>query len=94
MSVCKKCGAEIVWIKTTKGWIPHNADDGAMHWEFCKKKLSPDTVMERSAGWIVGEEYYDCKCDCGVPPWEVCEHSFKWALDAEYEAMAEVAAQM
>jgi hypothetical protein len=25
---------------------------------------------------VVGSEFVDVKCDCGVPNWEVCKHSF------------------
>ena len=75
MATCKKCGSPIVWIKTTRGWIPHNADDGAIHFEFCKKKLPADAPMMIRGKTITGENFSEVNCNC-CPPWEVCEHSF------------------
>lgn len=33
----------------------------------------------RSALPIVGDEYRISECDCGIPPWEFCKHSFRAA---------------
>ena len=74
MSKCKKCGMEIQWNQQNGKWVPYS--NGMIHFEFCKKPITESTVMSMSAGWQRGEKYYDCKCDCGVPPWEVCKHSF------------------
>lgn len=65
-----------------------------MHFEVCKVKSNAGKKMSHSAGVQAGPDYYDCKCDCGVPPWETCEHSFPLVLEAEYEAMALVADAM
>jgi hypothetical protein len=93
MAVCKRCGSDIQWIKTTKGWLPHNGDDGALHFEYCNKKPKANSVTERSAGWITGKDYKPVECSC-CPPWEVCEHSFEWLLDAEYDAMSLAASRL
>lgn len=39
---------------------------------------------EISAPVVVrGPLYVPVACDCGVPPWEVCKHSFPEYLDAD-----------
>lgn len=36
-----------------------------------------------SAKAIRGENYVEVQCDCGVPPWEVCIHSFWEEIEHE-----------
>lgn len=85
MSKCKKCGMDIQWRKQGSKWIPYS--HGVMHWELCKKPITETTVMSKSNGVHVGENYVDVKCDCGVPPWEVCKHSFPEVIEAEMAGM-------
>lgn len=45
--------------------------------EFERSWLAKQRGPEVSAGVVVvGERYVRVECDCGVPPWERCEHSF------------------
>lgn len=52
-----------------------------------RQKPGPVRVMHGQA--IVGRDYKPSGCDCNVPPWEVCPHSFPWAMDTNYDPAPE-----
>ncbi len=85
MSKCRDCGMQIDWVKQKGKWVPYT--HGVKHWEVCQKVR---VYAEKSSGWITGEHYYDSKCDCSTPPWEVCEHSFPEVIAAELADMSEI----
>lgn len=37
--------------------------------------LQSHMALEKRGIPITGENYVPSKCDCGIPPWEICEHS-------------------
>lgn len=74
MPTCNKCRREIAWIKTAKGWIPHEAAGdhaGEVHWEYCKRPAKAGAALVRTGKTVAGERYFDIKCAC--LPWEPCE---------------------
>ena len=85
MSNCKHCGCAIIWKQTKDGWRPLNAVTGDLHFQECRttrfKKSGRPLVSKGIV--VIGENYKPSGCDCGIPPWEVCEHSFQWAKDED-----------
>lgn len=90
MAKCKHCGTEITWIKQDGKWIPANASTGEIHFQECKrikfKRSGRPTVGKPVL--VIGENYKPSGCDCDIPPWEICKHSFHWMLDEQDVVLA------
>lgn len=81
MTKCKKCDSEIRWKRVGKNWKPLNLD-GSEHWEKCKAIQNQGKVYEeKRSGIIHGDLAKPNECDCGLPPWELCDPACKWALN-------------
>ena len=75
MAQCSKCGKPINWKRHGKkgSWVPFDPN-GEVHFVTCGKV--PRALEVQSYGVVTGDLYVDVKCDCGIPPWEECRHSF------------------
>jgi len=92
MKECRKCGLPLKFEKRKGKWYPTNPD-GSEHWDLCKEIRNRGKVFEeKSSGVIHGDLAKPNECDCGLPPWELCQPDCRWALNPstevlEYDAM-------
>jgi hypothetical protein len=79
----KKLGAK--WDSVKRTWYVKNADNLEAFLPWIEHKNSSKHNVKRrnlTAEYhgrprlVIGSEFVDVKCDCGVPNWEVCKHSF------------------
>jgi hypothetical protein len=82
-SNCKYCGCSIYWVETKSGWRPYNAVTKEPHFDECrppkhksKSKQKKGRPLIGKPVLVIGINYVPSNCDCDIPPWELCPHSF------------------
>lgn len=59
-------------------WLP-------TEWAEAKAKLDKAPRSAIAGKEMMGSAYQPSGCDCDIPPWEPCPHSFPWPRDATYD---------